>query len=85
LGDAFFEVGSGTVQYTAWFHARLRLLEGVYQRRPDVFFDLMRYYNKEVLGINPRNDNDDQDGGVPEVHDDGMDDDDLQFLHQIGA
>lgn len=85
MGDAFFEIGSGAVRYDAWFRARLRLLEGVYERHAEAFQDLMRYYNKEVLGIDLQGADDDRDGGAPDVHGEGMDEDDLQFLQQIGA
>ncbi|KDN35212.1 hypothetical protein RSAG8_11787, partial [Rhizoctonia solani AG-8 WAC10335] len=85
--DAYFEEGSGSIDYSAWFHARLRLLEAVYERHHDAYVDLIRYYNKEVLGINQQGVEADHHGGVQGVPDEnmGMDVDDLDFLEQLGA
>ncbi|CAE6455718.1 unnamed protein product [Rhizoctonia solani] len=85
LGNPFFEAGSGSLQYPAWFHARLRLLEGIHENHPNIFDDLIQYYNKEVLGIDLQGADNNQDGGAPLVLDDGMDANDMEFLAMVQA
>ncbi|EUC54783.1 hypothetical protein RSOL_073550, partial [Rhizoctonia solani AG-3 Rhs1AP] len=86
-GDPYFEEGSGSINYSAWFHARLRLLEAVYDHHRNAYNSLMKYYNKEVLGINNQGVEVDDHGDVQGTPDEdvGMDVDDLEFLENLGG
>ncbi|KDN42569.1 hypothetical protein RSAG8_06712, partial [Rhizoctonia solani AG-8 WAC10335] len=85
-GDGLLEVGSGSTDYPAWYRGRLQLLKGVYERYPDIYNNIILYYNREVFGMNPPiEQDDDQDNQGPEDETVGMDQDDLEFLETIGA
>ncbi|QRV91942.1 hypothetical protein RhiJN_19960 [Ceratobasidium sp. AG-Ba] len=74
-GEPSFEEASGSVNYSTWFVERLKLLEGIYHNQPDVYNDLIDYYNRAVLPNRYRfeeadnqgdhnNDQDDPDSGL---------------------